>query len=269
MNSKHPGNILSLIFVGLYFIFLGRRRWKVLNRIRKTVTSNIATAPKGEPAEIKAKIFSFPEDLTVSPLTQTKGAAFIWVIEELVFKFRKYRWEPYSKFHSIPYLYFSDDENELAGVDLEHAEFIEDVFTTTVLVKNDISPEVTALVKANDLMIISEEFPRTYRIKEKVFLPGEEFFIHGLCTNPPIAYMHTIMGNAQVGKRASHSESDGFLEKPYLTRTKVFFRGKVYLSGKSEHEAKVRLFLISIFYLTTGLALLMWGLYLLKTVLIK
>lgn len=264
-RSPSPAYVLAIFFAGFYFLFLGRRRWQVLDRIRKTPTSEIGTAPIGKPAEIKTRVFSFPGDLTVSPLTQIKGAAYIWVIEEWKRTSRKFDWVEYSRFHSIPYLYFSDDGNELAGVDLEHVEFIENIFTTTVEVTNDLSSEAKALIKHNDLMIISEEFPRRYRIKEKVFQPGEEFFIHGLCTNPPIAYLHTISGKAQIGKRPSDSDSDGFLEKSYLSKVRVFFRGRVYVTRKSEQEAKTRLLVMSIFYLLLGTALIINGLFFVKS----
>lgn len=256
--------IFSLIVAGVYFTNLGRKRWKLLNRLKKTITSNIANAQLGVPAEIKAKVFSFPGDLIVSPLTQTKGAAFIWEIDEWEIGITgRPEWHAYSKFHSIPFLYLKDAGPDLAGVDLEHVEFMEDVFTTIVEEINDISPEAKALIKNNDLMIISEEFPRKYRIKEKVFLPDEEFFIHGLCTEPPISYLHTILGEAKVGRRASYNEADGFSEKEYLAITRAFFRGKVYFSAKSEQEAKIKLLLTSILFLITGPLILLYGLYLL------
>lgn len=256
--------IVTLIAAGIYLTHLGRKRWMLLNRIKKTITSKISTAPKGEPAEIKAKVFSLAEDLIVSPLTQIKGAAFIWEIQEWKPGLsNQYHWESYSRYHSIPYLYFTDDGEELAGVDLEHTEFIEDFFMTTVEVTDALSPEAKALVKNNDLMILSEEFPRKYRIKEKVFLPGEELFVHGLCTNPPISYLHTILGKAKVGRRASYNEADGFSEKEYLTRTRIFFRGKVYLTAKSEQEAKKKLLFTSVLFLIIGPTMLIWGLYLL------
>lgn len=265
MNRKADVRVIfSLIVVGFYVTNLGRKRWKLLNRLKKTITSNIATAPLGVPAEIKGKVFSLPGDLIVSPLTQTQGAAFIWEIDEWEMGITgRPGWQAYSKFHSIPFLYLKDDGPELAGVDLEHAEYMEDIFTTTLEVSNDLSAEAKALIKNNDLMIISEEFPRRYRIKEKVFLPEEEFFIHGLCTEPPISYLHTILGEAKVGRRASFNEADGFSEKEYLAKTRAFFRGKVYFTAKSEQEAKTKLLMTSILFLISGPLMLLYGLYLL------
>ena len=140
---------------------------------------------------------------------------------------------------------------------------------TIVEVTDALSPEAKALIKNNDLMILSEEFPRKYRIKERVFRPDEELFVHGLCAHPPISYLHTILGEAKVGRRASYNEADGFSEKEYLARTRVFFRGKVYLTAKSEQEAKNKLLFTSILCLISGPAMLMLGLYLLLSPLLK
>lgn len=250
--------ILGLIFGGLYLTHLGRRRWKIYQRLKETPTTKINTITPGRPGEIKGKVFSFPEDMVVSPLTQTRGAAFIWQIEEWkVGVSGKYIWEVVIKYYSIPYLYFTDNSEGLAGIDLEHAEFFSDLYSTTI---DDINAEATEFIQKNKLIRISDG---KFRIKEKVFQPDEEFFIHGLSSHAPIAYLHTESGNVRVGRRASFNQADPFTEKSYLEKCKVFFKGRAYLTTKSENDTKKWLLSTSVLFLAAGPALFFLGMYLL------
>ncbi len=132
--------IVALVGGGAALTYEGLKRWKLFQNIHKTITSKVVSAPIGESVEIRSKVFSFPEDLTVSPLTQTKCAAYTWEIEEWKEDIKYYRptWELCSKYNSIPYLYFSDDGKELAAVDLDQSEFIEDIQMTTVEVTDSL-----------------------------------------------------------------------------------------------------------------------------------
>ena len=184
--------VLTLLAGGGSLIYQGLKGSKLHRRIKDTPTSKIASAAIGRNVEIVGNVVCELEDVIESPLTQRKGYAFVWILEELVRQNKRSSWVTRYQYFSTPYMYLKDSSDGIAAVDIAACEFSTNIFdhTTKFCDRHFDLPEgvreifdVTNMIDTNkraNFLTKSE-----YRIREKVFKPSERFYVLGTAHIPP------------------------------------------------------------------------------------
>lgn len=197
-----------VIFSGVGLIYQTFKRIKLHRRIKDTPTSKIKSAAIGKNVEIVGKVVCNLEDLIQSPLSERKGYAFIWELDEYIghtsvfADMYKYFSNSYDivtdgwinryKYYSTPYIYLKDSSDAIAAVDIAACEFSKDIFDHTTVFCDwdfDLPEGVCHILEVADIIAPSKQgkFLRRsqYRLREKIFRIDERFFIFGTALPTP------------------------------------------------------------------------------------
>jgi hypothetical protein len=199
-----------VIFGGVGLIYRALKRIKLHRRIKDTPTSKINSAAIGKNVEVVGKVVCDLQDLIQSPLSERKGYAFIWELDEFtgkqggfanMYKFFSNSyindtdgdgWINRYKYYSTPFIYLKDSSDAIAAVDIAACEFSKDIFDHTAVfcdMDYDLPEGVRHLLDVADIIDTSREgnFIRKshYRLREKIFRVDELFFIFGTALTPP------------------------------------------------------------------------------------
>lgn len=217
-NSTELGFTLVALGAGLFYNSLVSM--KLRRRIQDTGTSRIATAALGDSVEINGQVISDVEKI-ISPLSNKSCVAFIWDIEKEIGSGKKRSWQLEHRFYSTPFIYVTDESEEIAAVDLSSCSFQENMYGKHIHFNEDTLnfPEGARELLQSYKMLAEKSFltSHKYRISEKIIKNGEKFFIHGAAALMPQSEIPQMRdGRNKFGKR-----HQGVIEK-----VKQTFRSK-------------------------------------------
>jgi hypothetical protein len=182
--------ILTISGCALYYVSFVKN--KLRRKLSDTPRSKIKSAAMGTNVEVAGKVLNMAEDGVISPLSGTKGAAFIWILEEDVLSGPDTIWEPLCTFYSTPYLYIHDEEEHIAAIDLSACEFQENIFQHKTEFNTEsfsIPDQVKNIFDKSSMLKTSSAksffSSNDYRIREKVFTYEEPIYALGAAVPCP------------------------------------------------------------------------------------
>jgi hypothetical protein len=249
MSRDNSFDIAYYLIGGGAIIYYGSLlKHKLRRRMRDIPRSKIGSTAIGSNVEIQGRVLNMAGDGVVAPLSGTRGAAFIWKLEQQD-GIASDNWEHLYTYHSAPYLYIHDDEEFTAAIDLSACEFQEDIFSRKVEFTDRtfvLPEEVKGLLNKTRMLDTSSKTSflseQRFRLSERVFEYNQPIYVLGAAkTSPKEEISMNQNRNLLFGSREIGSSND------YLNKAKILFTNdesasgafkleKVYLSTKSEAD---------------------------------
>lgn len=197
------------LFGGGAYFYYGLKAFKLRRTMADTPTSKIASAAIGKNVEIVGKVKCTLEDQIISPLTQKKGYAFVWHLEQFVRQRKNSRWVTIHHYYSSPYIYLHDGGEALAALDLASCEFNNNIYRhTTEFSDKDFNLPTGVKLLLNNSGVLDTEKKKgfftssNFRISERVFGSQEMFYVLGTAHIPPKKEHSSVLEGNTFGKRA-------------------------------------------------------------------